>query len=72
MALRSLYTVVAKAIEDLKYLRPAVAAVLVFVGLKMLAEYYHYEISTEVSLSVVVTLLGAGVFFSLRKPKSSR
>ncbi len=61
MALRSLYSVVAKAVDDLVYLKPAVAAVLSFVGAKMAAEYYHIEISTEASLAVVGGLLSIGV-----------
>ncbi|GMH75217.1 hypothetical protein TrVE_jg2151 [Triparma verrucosa] len=67
LALRSLYTVVAKAVEDLVYLRPAVAMVLTFVGCKMAAEFFHYEVSTETSLMVVVGLLGAGVGGSVLK-----
>jgi len=67
LALRSLYTVVAKAVEDLVYLRPAVAMVLTFVGCKMAGEFFHYEVSTETSLAVVVGLLGAGVGGSVLK-----
>ena len=51
----------AKAIQDLVYLRPAVAGVLVFVGAKMTAEYFHVEVSTAVSLGVVVGMVGGGV-----------
>ena len=42
-ALRSLYQVLAAAIEGLPYLRPAVALILGFVGVKMLAEYLATE-----------------------------
>ena len=55
----------AKAIQDLVYLRPAVAGVLVFVGAKMTAEYFHVEVSTAVSLGVVVGMVGGGVGASL-------
>lgn len=61
MGLRSLYTILSKAATDLKYLEPAVAVVLGFIGSKMILEYFGYHIPTEVALSVVATLLGTGV-----------
>uniref|UniRef100_A0A7S2RH37 Uncharacterized protein n=1 Tax=Rhizochromulina marina TaxID=1034831 RepID=A0A7S2RH37_9STRA len=71
MGLRSLYTLVAKAVQDLPYLRPAVALVLAFIGLKMVMEFFHYEISISLSLGVVVTLLASGIVLSLihKKPR---
>jgi predicted tellurium resistance membrane protein TerC len=65
MGLRSMYTILSKAVEDLKYLEPAVALVLGFIGSKMIAEYFGYEMATNVSLGVVATLLGTGVGASL-------
>lgn len=65
MGLRSLYTILSKAATDLKYLEPAVAVVLGFIGSKMIAEYFGYEIPTAVALSVVATLLGGGVGLSV-------
>ncbi len=65
MALRSLYTVVAKAVSSFHYLKPAVALVLGFVGSKMIAEYFHVEIGTGVSLAVICSLLGAGIIASI-------
>lgn len=52
-AMRSIYTLVSHAISDLPYLKPAVALVLGFVGGKMFAEFFHYEISVGLSLAVV-------------------
>jgi len=65
MGLRSLYTLVARAVQDLPYLRPAVALILFFVGVKMLLEYFHVTIPTEVSLGIIALLLGSGVGLSL-------
>jgi len=65
LGLRSLYTLVAKAVQDLPYLRPAVALVLAFIGLKMILEYFGLEVPIGVSLSVVAGLLAAGVLLSL-------
>jgi predicted tellurium resistance membrane protein TerC len=61
MGLRSLYTILSKAATDLKYLEPAVAVVLGFIGGKMVAEYLGYHIPTEVALSVVTSMLATGV-----------
>mmetsp|Transcript_25950 Transcript_25950/g.80824 ORF Transcript_25950/g.80824 Transcript_25950/m.80824 type:complete len:244 (+) Transcript_25950:145-876(+) len=67
-ALRSLYQVLAAAIEGLPYLRPAVALILGFVGVKMLAEYFHVHIPTATSLAVIIAILGGGVALSLALP----
>lgn len=52
-AMRSIYTLVSHAISDLPYLKPAVALVLGFVGIKMFAEFFHYKIGIGASLGVV-------------------
>lgn len=65
MGLRSLYTILSKAAADLKYLEPAVAVVLGFIGGKMIAEYFGYDVPTNVALAVVATLLGSGVGVSV-------
>ena len=65
MGLRSLYTLVAKAVSDLPYLRPAVALVLAYVGLKMIAEYFHYDIPIGYSLATVGGILMMGLLLSL-------
>ncbi|CAM9325924.1 unnamed protein product [Discosporangium mesarthrocarpum] len=65
LALRSLYTLVSHAITDLPYLKPAVALVLGFVGGKMAAEFFHYEVSTGLSLSVVFIILAGGSIASV-------
>lgn len=64
LGLRSLYVLVAKAVNDLPYLRPAVALVLGFVGSKMVGEYFHHDLSTVFSLSVIILLLLGGVGMS--------
>lgn len=72
MALRSLYTVVAKAVSNFHYLKPAVALVLGFVGSKMVAEYFHIEIGTGVSLAVICSLLGTGIVASMVETERKR
>ena len=65
LGLRSLYPVLSRAVQDLKYLEPAVAVVLAFIGGKMIAEYFGYIIATEAALAVIISLLGVGVGASL-------
>ena len=65
MGLRSFYTILSKAATDLKYLEPAVALVLGFIGSKMIAEYMDYIIPTNVALLVVATLLSTGIGLSI-------
>lgn len=65
MGLRSLYIILSKAASELKYLEKAVAVVLGFIGGKLIAEYFGVSISTELSLGVVVSMLGGGVAASI-------
>jgi len=65
MGLRSLYVILSKAASDLKYLEPAVAVVLGFIGVKLIAEYFGYCIATPVALGVVASMLGTGIFASI-------
>lgn len=69
MALRSLYTLVATAVNSLEYIKPSVALVLAFVGGKMIAEFFHVEVPISVSLAVVMSLLGGGIGLSLLKQR---
>lgn len=71
MGLRSLYIILSKAASELKYLEKAVAVVLGFIGGKLIAEYFGVNISTELSLGVVVTMLGSGVAASILDKEES-
>ena len=65
MGLRSLYTILSQAATDLKYLEPAVALVLGFIGTKMIGEYAGFQIPTAIALGVVATFLGSGIALSV-------
>jgi predicted tellurium resistance membrane protein TerC len=47
MGLRSFYTVFSKAASELKYLQPAVALILGFIGAKLITEYMGINVPTE-------------------------
>jgi tellurite resistance protein TerC len=68
MGLRALYFVVAGALRALRFLRPALALILVLVGVKMLlAEVV--EIPTLVSLGAVAGILAVATIVSLAVPE---
>jgi len=65
LGLRALYTLLAKVLDGLRFIGPAVALVLLFIGGKMIAGQLGYHVSTEISLGVICGVLGCGVAFSL-------
>ena len=70
LGLRALFFVLAGALDQFHYLKPAVAMILVFVGAKMVAAAWFHP-STLVSLAVIVTILAGGVLLSLLRPKKA-
>lgn len=66
LGLRALFFVLANMLDKFVYLKPGVAFILVFVGLKMtLSGWIH--VPTLLSLAVIVTTLAAAVVLSLRR-----
>ena len=65
LGLRSLYFVLAGAIQYFKYLKIGLSVVLVFIGVKMLIEFWEWEISTPLSLAIVVGILAVSVVASV-------
>jgi tellurite resistance protein TerC len=64
LGLRALYFVLSGYLVGLLYLKPALAAVLVFVGAKMLlADVYHMP--PLLSLAVIIVILGSAIVASL-------
>lgn len=66
LGMLALYFLLAGAIGRFRYLRPALAAILVFVGAKMAAsDLYHLPVA--LSLAVIVSILAAAIALSLRQ-----
>src|SRR5690606_30266516 len=65
LGLRSLYFCLAALVTSLRYLQAALIAVLLFVGIKMCLVHTPLKIPTDLSLLVVLGLLGGGVVASL-------
>lgn len=69
LGLRSLYFLLAGAIQRLTYLHVGLAFVLIFIGAKMVAAGF-YSLPTELSLFIVGGILAVAVAASLLKPKT--
>ena len=63
LGLRPLFFVLSGALERFRYLRQSLAAVLAFVGMKLVL-HRVIEVPTSVSLGVIATLLTAGILAS--------
>jgi tellurite resistance protein TerC len=71
LGLRALYFVVSGAISKLRYLKPGLAGILLFVGVKMVL-YKWVHLPTGVSLAVIAAILGIALFASLRSSSSDK
>ncbi|HKQ38991.1 MAG TPA: TerC/Alx family metal homeostasis membrane protein, partial [Verrucomicrobiae bacterium] len=65
LGLRSLYFVLAGAIQYFKFLKIGLSIVLVFIGVKMLIEFWEWKIKTSVSLIIVAGILALSVILSI-------
>jgi TerC family integral membrane protein len=72
-SLRAMYGFVATVLGELRYLDKAVAAVLGWVGLKMIGEYVSgREFPTGASLGLIAAVLGVGIGASLWLPEEEK
>lgn len=65
LGLRSLYFLLKGAVNQFDYLQQGIAIVLIFIGLKMLVEYFNIRIPIGISLGVIVVCLGGSVLYSM-------
>ncbi|GAA4677743.1 TerC family protein [Pseudonocardia yuanmonensis] len=66
LGLRAMYFLLADLVHRFVYLKVGLAAVLIWVGIKMLLKVDLYYIPTTVSLAVIATILGVSIVASLR------
>jgi len=69
LGLRSLYFLLANVVHKFHYLKPALAIILTFVGIKLLLAGVA-PVPTAVSLAVIACLVAGGVVLSLLKPRA--
>ncbi|MFO0069900.1 MAG: TerC family protein, partial [Alphaproteobacteria bacterium] len=74
LGLRALYFALAAIIHRFHYLKYALAAVLVFIGGKVfVASFLGMEkFPASISLGVTVSLLAAGILYSLHKTRNQK
>ncbi|MBC6490603.1 TerC/Alx family metal homeostasis membrane protein [Flavihumibacter stibioxidans] len=65
LGLRSLFFLLKGAVNKFAYLQQGIAIVLVFIGLKMLAEIFHFKVPVYVSLLVIVACISASIVYSV-------
>jgi tellurite resistance protein TerC len=65
LGLRSLFFLLKGAIDKFDYLQQGIAIVLIFIGIKMLIEFFDIRISIYVSLGVIVCCIAGSVFYSM-------
>lgn len=71
LGLRSLFFLLKGAVDKFSYLQHGIAVVLVFIGVKMLIEFFQVHISIYISLLVIIVCLVAAILFSLYKSRKA-
>lgn len=69
LGLRSLFFLLRGAVDKFEYLQQGIAIVLVFIGVKMLIEFFDVHISIFISLMVIVVCLGGSIIYSFYNNK---
>ena len=69
LGLRSLFFLLRGAVDKFDYLQQGIAIVLIFIGLKMLAEIFHFKLPVWISLVVIVVCLAGSVLYSIYHQK---
>jgi tellurite resistance protein TerC len=65
LGLRSLFFLLKGAANKFAHLQQGIAIVLIFIGAKMLAEFFHIEIPVYISLLVIITCIAASIIYSV-------
>jgi tellurite resistance protein TerC len=71
LGLRALYFALAAMVHRFEYLKYALAAVLVFIGLKIFWNQIVGKLDPAISLGVTLSLIGGGIAFSLWKTRAT-
>lgn len=69
LGLRSLFFLLKGAVNKFSHLQQGIAIVLVFIGLKMLVEYWHIKIPVYISLLVILICISAAMVYSVAVAK---
>ena len=64
LGLRSLFFLLKGAVDKFRYLKEGIAIVLIFIGLKMLAEIFNIHLPTWLSLVAIVSCISGAILIS--------
>ena len=65
LGLRSMYFVMANAMQKFKYLKHGIGYMLIYIGIKMILGFFGIHFSNYVSIIVIVLLISSSVFLSI-------
>ncbi|MCO5239466.1 MAG: TerC/Alx family metal homeostasis membrane protein [Chitinophagaceae bacterium] len=65
LGLRALFFLLKGAVNKFDFLQQGIAVVLIFIGIKMLIEFFDIHISIYISLAVIVICLTASILYSV-------
>lgn len=71
LGLRSLFFLLRGAVNRFSYLQQGIAVVLVFIGVKMLVEFFEIHISIYLSLGVIVVCIAGAILASVIRNRHS-
>lgn len=71
LGLRSLYFVLSYMVDKFHYLKYSLAAILFFIGFKMLAHQW-FHLHTSITLSIIILFLFAGILYSIINKKDKQ
>ncbi len=66
LGLRSMYFLLAAAKNYLQHLEASVIVILVFIGLKMIGQFFNFHIDPTISLILILCILSLGICASLK------
>ena len=72
LGLRSLFFLLQNAANKFQYLQQGIAVILIFIGVKMLIEFFHIDIPIFISLAVIVLCVGVSILLSIIKPPKNK
>ncbi|MBC8034803.1 MAG: TerC/Alx family metal homeostasis membrane protein [Chitinophagaceae bacterium] len=66
LGLRSLFFLLKGAVNKFRYLQQGIAIVLIFIGMKMLVEFFHVKVPVYISLLVIIVCILASIVYSIQ------
>jgi tellurite resistance protein TerC len=72
LGLRSLFFLLKGAVDKFRYLKEGIAVVLIFIGVKMLVEYFDIHLPIWISLLVIVVCISSSILFSMYKTQKNK